>query len=144
MLVKDVMTSQVITVSSTTPVTEAQRIMKENNFRRLPVVDNGKVVGLVTEGRLEQVKPRTTTPLLWQITYLVSHTTVGDVMRKRVVTVHPDDTVEKAVAKAQASKVGTLLVMSRNKLVGCRNLQRKIIKGNSPVEILVGVCDTQN
>ncbi len=118
MLVRDVMTAKVITVPSTTPVGEAQRIMREHNFRRLPVVDNGRVVGMVTEPRLEKVKPPTATPLLWQITYLISHTTVGDVMRREVVTVSPDDTVEKALAKAQSVKVGTLLVMSRGKLVG--------------------------
>ena len=118
MLVKDIMTRDVITISSHTPVTEAQRIMKERNFRRLPVVDNGRLVGLVTESRLERVKPRTAVPLLWQITYLISHTTAGDVMRKRVVTVKPTDTVEQAVAKAQSAKVGTLIVVDRGKIVG--------------------------
>ena len=68
MLVRGIMTKNVITVSSDTSVAEAQKIMKENNFRRLPVVDNDRLVGLVTEGRLERVKPQTSTPLLWQIT----------------------------------------------------------------------------
>ena len=118
MLVKNVMTRDVITISSHAPVAEAQRIMKEHKFNRLPVVDNGRLVGLVTESRLERIKPRTATPLLWQITYLISHTTVGDVMRKRVVTVKPTDTVEQAVAKAQSAKVGTLIVVDRGKIVG--------------------------
>ncbi|MFH1003566.1 MAG: CBS domain-containing protein [Chloroflexota bacterium] len=118
MLVQDVMTRDVITVSSTTPVAEAQRIMKENNFRRLPVVDGGKLVGLVTEPRLEQIKPRTSTPLLWQLTYLISHTSVGDVMRKKIVTVKPTDTVEQAIGKAQAAKVGTVIVVDKTKVVG--------------------------
>lgn len=118
MLVQDVMTRNVITVSKGTPVGEAQRIMKEHNFRRLPVVDRGKLVGLVTETRLERVKPRTTAPLLWQITYLLSHTSVSDVMRKKVVTVKPIDSVELAVAKAQSAKVGTLLVIDQGKIVG--------------------------
>ena len=119
MLVQGVMTRNVITVSPNTSVVDAQRIMKEHNFRRLPVVDdNGRLVGLVTEGRLERVKPKTTTPLLWQITYLISHTTVGNVMRKRVVTVKPTDTVEQAVAKAQSAKVGTVIVVDNGKIVG--------------------------
>ena len=118
MLVKDVMTRNVITVSKDTSVGEAQRIMKEHNFRRLPVVDKGKLVGLVTEPRLERIRPRTTAPLLWQITYLVSHTTVSDVMRKKVVKVKPTDTVEQAVAKAQSAKVGTLVVLDGGKIVG--------------------------
>ncbi len=118
MLVRDVMTRNVVTVSRDTSVGEAQKILKEHNFRRLPVVDGGKLVGLVTEARLERVRPRTTTPLLWQITYLVSHTTVSDVMRKKVVKVKPTDTVEQAVAKAQSAKVGTLVVIDRGEIVG--------------------------
>ncbi|MFC1907162.1 CBS domain-containing protein [Chloroflexota bacterium] len=118
MLVREVMSSKVITVSSNTSVGEAQLIMREHNFRRLPVVDNGRVVGMVTERRLERVKPKTSTPLLWQITYLISRTTVRDVMRKKVVIVSPTDTVEKAIAKAQSGKVGTLLVMDKGELVG--------------------------
>ena len=119
MLVKGIMTKNVITISPHATVGEAQRIMKEHGFRRLPVVDNGKLVGLVTAGRLEQVKPSASaTPLLWQITYLISHTTVGDVMRKKVVTVKPGDSVEYAVAKAQANKVGTLVVVDKDQIVG--------------------------
>ncbi len=119
MLVQGIMTRNVITVSPKTSVVDAQKIMKERNFRRLPVVDDsGRLVGLVTESRLERVKPRIAGPLLWQITYLISHTTVGDVMRKRVVTVKPTDTVEQAVAKAQSNKVGTLIVIDKGKIVG--------------------------
>jgi len=120
MLVQGIMTRNVITVSPDTPVMEALKIMKEHNFRRLPVVgEDGRLVGLVvTEPRLERVKPRTATPLLWQITYLISHTTVGDVMRKRVVTVKPTDTVEQAVAKAQSAKVGTVIVVDKNRIEG--------------------------
>lgn len=119
MLVQGVMTKNVITVSKDTPVGDAMKIMKENGFSRLPVVDRkGKLAGLVTQGRLERIKPRTTAPLLWQITYLLSHTTTGDVMRKKVVTVKPTDTVEFAVAKAQNAKVGTLVVLDGGEIVG--------------------------
>jgi len=119
MLVIDVMTRNVITVKRDTPVSEAQRIMKEHNIRRLPVVDDeGRPIGVVTANRLERVKPRTGTPLLWQITYLLSHTTVGDVMRKRVVTVKPTDSVEHAIAKAQSARVGTVIVVEKGKIVG--------------------------
>ncbi len=118
MLVQGIMSTNVITVSPHTPVADAQRTMKEHNFRRLPVVDHGQLVGLVTESRLERIKPRSAAPLLWQITYLVSRTIVGDVMRKRVVTVKPTDTVEHAVAKAQSAGVGTLVVIDKGKIVG--------------------------
>ena len=119
MLVRGVMTKNVITVSPDTPVVEALKIMKEHKFRRLPVVNKaGKLVGLVTETRLEQVKPRAAAPIIWQISYVLHHTTVGDVMRKKVVTVKPTDTVEMTVAKAQAARVGTAIVVEKNKIVG--------------------------
>jgi len=121
MLVQGVMTRNVVTVSPDTSAIDALRIMKEHGFSRLPVVDKGRLVGVVTERRLERIKPPTTTPRLWQITYLfyqLSHTTAGGVMRKKVVTVKPTDTVEYAVAKAQSARVGTLIVLDNDKIVG--------------------------
>lgn len=119
MLVKGIMSKNVITVSPDTTVVDAMHIMREHNFRRLPVVDqNGDVVGLVTQTRLETVMPRTTATLMWQINHLIHHTVCADVMRRNIVTVEPMDTVEYAVAKAQAAKVGTLLVLEKTKLVG--------------------------
>jgi len=119
MLVQGIMTRNVITVSPNTSVIDALKIMKEHNFSRLPVVDkNGRLVGLVTQNRLESVRPQTTAPLMWQITYVLHHTTVGDVMRKRLVTVSPTDTAEQAVALAQSTQVGTLIVIDKGKIVG--------------------------
>jgi len=119
MLVQSIMTRNVVTVSPNTSVIDALKIMKEHNFSRLPVVDkNGRLVGLVTQNRLESVRPQTTTPLMWQVTYILHHTTVGDVMRKRLVTVSPTDTVEQAVALAQSTQVGTLIVVDKGKIVG--------------------------
>jgi acetoin utilization protein AcuB len=145
MLVKDIMTSGVITVPSNTPVGEAQSIMRENNIRRLPVVDSGKVVGVVTGRRLDRVSPPSSAPVVWQMRYLISHTTVRDVMRKDMVFVSPTDTVEHAIAKAQAAGVGSLLVIDKGKLVGIcttNNFFYKIVNptlgiGESGIRVLV-------
>ena len=122
MLVQDVMTCQVITVTPETIAADALKIMKEHNFSRLPVMDDkGRLVGLVTERRLERIKPPTSTPRLLQITYLfhqLSLTTAGKAMRRRIVTVKPEDTVEYAIAKAQSNKVGTVIVVEKGKIVG--------------------------
>ena len=122
MLVQDVMTRDVITVTPETTAGDALKIMKEHNFSRLPVVDDkGCLVGLVTERRLERIKPPTSTPRLLQITYLfhqLSQTTTGKAMRRRIVTVKPVDTVEYAIAKAQSNKVGTVIVVERGEIVG--------------------------
>ena len=122
MLVRDVMTRHVVTVTSETTAADALKIVKSYNFSRLPVLDNkGRLVGLVTERRLERIKPPTSTPRILQITYLfyqLSHTTVGQAMRREIVTVKPTDTVECAIAKAQSNKVDTLIVVEGGNIVG--------------------------
>lgn len=118
MLVKDIMTKNVVTVPSHISIGEAKKIMKDNKFRRLPVVDDGKLVGIVTEDRLEHVSPSATAPLLWQVSYLISHTTLRDIMEKSVVTVEPETTIEQAVAIAQSHRVGALAVVKDDKIIG--------------------------
>ena len=113
------MTKDVVTVKKDTPVLDALKIMLDKNIRRLPVVsERGKLIGMVTQRRLEGLKPKSGAPLLWQIGNLVARTTVGDVMRKQVITIRPMDTIESAVAKAQAAKVGTLVVVEEGEIVG--------------------------
>ncbi|MBI2869244.1 MAG: CBS domain-containing protein [Chloroflexi bacterium] len=118
MLIEDIMTKDVITMPGNTLVSDALKVMKEHNFRRLPVVDSGKLAGIVTQERLERVAPKTSAPLMWQIQYIVAHTRLRDVMRRDVVTLSPDATVEQGVALAQQKKVGSLLVTDKGKVVG--------------------------
>lgn len=118
MRIKDIMTKNVITLPSSSSIGETQKVMKDHKIRRVPVVDDGKLVGIVTEGRLERVTPTSGTPLLWQIGYLVSHTTLKDVMIKDPVTIDPDATIEQGVALAQSKKVGALIVVEDEKVVG--------------------------
>jgi acetoin utilization protein AcuB len=118
MLVRHLMTRNVTTIPSDTPIMEAKKIMKEHKFRRLPVVDNGKLVGIVTEDRLEHASHPATAPTVWQIAWLIHKTTVADVMQKKLVTVTPNTTVEKAIALAQSKKVGSLIVLKGKKIVG--------------------------
>jgi acetoin utilization protein AcuB len=118
MLVRHLMTRNVVTIPSNTLVTEAKKIMKEHRFRRLPVVDNGKLVGVVTEDRLERVAHPATAPTVWQVAWLIHKTTVGDVMNTKPLTVPPDTTVERAIALAQSKKVGSLIVMEGDRITG--------------------------
>jgi CBS-domain-containing membrane protein len=52
--VSDVMTHKVQTVPPDAPLEEVVRLMERHNIKRLPVVDNGKVVGIVTRANLLQ------------------------------------------------------------------------------------------
>jgi acetoin utilization protein AcuB len=119
MLVKDVMTMNVVNIPSNTSIADAKRIMEAHKIRRLPVVDRGRLVGIITERRLEQYTPSKATSLsVWEIGYLLGNTPVKDIMEKNVVTVKPDMTVEEALAAAQNQGVGALPVVEDGRLVG--------------------------
>jgi len=119
MRVRDIMTTNVVTIPSSTPIAQAKRILQAHKFRRLPVVDKGKLVGIVTEKRLEQVSPSKATSLtVWEMSYLLEKTAVKDIMEKHVLTVPPDMTAEESLAYAQDQKVGCLVVIENNNVVG--------------------------
>jgi len=119
MKVRDVMTWNVVTVASDTHIMEARKIMDVHDFRRLPVVDKGKLVGMVTKERIGRAGPSQATSLsVWEINYLLAKMTIREVMVKDVVTVSPDTSVEAAIAIAQSKKAGALPVMEGNNLIG--------------------------
>jgi len=119
MNVRDIMTTNVITIPSSTSIAEAKRIMAAHRIRRLPVVDKGKLVGIVTERRLESVSPSKATSLtIWELTYLLDKTTVKEIMERDVKTCSPDTSVEESVAFAQSHKVGALVVVEDGRVVG--------------------------
>ncbi len=119
MYVSDIMTSNVVTIPSTTSIAEAKRIMQAHGFRRLPVVDKGKLVGVVTEHGLEKVSPSKATSLtVWELSYLLDKTTVKEIMETNVVTIGPEATAEEALAVAQGHKVGALVVVDKGRVEG--------------------------
>jgi len=119
MKVRDIMSQNVVTISSNTSIADAKRIMEAHHIRRLPVVDKGKLTGIVTERGLEKVSPsKATTLTVWELSYLLEKTTVKEIMEKVVVTVNPDMDAEEAIALAQSHKVGSLIVIEDNAVVG--------------------------
>ena len=119
MLVRDVMSTNVVTIPSNTSLADARQIMEAHHIRRLPVVDKGKLVGIVTRDALDKAGPsRLTTFSIQELTYLLGKLTVKEAMATEPVTISPDATVEESVALAQSRKVGATLVIERNILVG--------------------------
>ncbi len=119
MLVRDVMTTNVITAPSNMSIYEAKKIMQTHNFRRLPIVDKGKLIGIVSMERLDAITPPASgAQTVWELNYQLARSTVKEVMEKNLVTVSPDMTVEEALALAQAHRIGMLLVVSDDTLVG--------------------------
>ena len=119
MLVRDWMTKDPVVVAPDTPVLEAIRLLKEKGFRRLPVMEGGRLVGLVTDKDLKDAMPsKATTLSVWEMNYLLAKLTVREVMARPVVTVEADAPLEKAALLMEERKIGGLPVMEGERLVG--------------------------
>ena len=119
MLVRDIMSSNTITISSDTLMVEAGKMMEFHKIERLPVVDRGKLVGIITKSVLERSGPSKATSLSrWELDYLISKIKIKEIMHKTVITVTPETTVECAIATAQENRIGSLPVVENDKVVG--------------------------
>ena len=120
MFVRDQMTPNPITVAPGSSILAAQRQMKDNNIRHLPVVSSaGKLVGLLTRTALEQVLPsKLTTLSVYELHYQLSKITVRDAMIRNVVTVPDDAPIEQAARLMLEKKIGGLPVMRGGLLAG--------------------------
>lgn len=113
MLVRDWMTRDPITVTPETPVMDALKILKERGFRRLPVMENGKLIGITTRKDLKDAMPsRATTLSVWELNYLLSKLTVSEMMARPVITAHEDEYMEDAALRMQEHGVGGLPVLN--------------------------------
>lgn len=120
MLVKNRMSTPIITVAPEMPIMEALNLMKTKNIRRAPVVDGkGKLVGIVSDKDLLNAGPSQATSLsVWEINYLIGKITVNKVMAKTVLSVTEDTPIEEAARIMVDNKVGGLPVMKDKAIVG--------------------------
>ena len=120
MLVKERMSRHPITILPNTSLHEALSIMREENVRRLPVVNKkDKLVGIVLEKDLLYASPSPATSLsIYEMHYLVSKITVDELMTREVITVTEDCPLEEAARIMVDNSIGGLPVMRGDQLVG--------------------------
>jgi len=134
MLLRDVMSTNVVSIASNTTLAAARKILDAHGFRRLPVIDQGKLVGVVTKDALDRSGPsQLTTFSIHELSYLLSKITVEKVMRRDVVTASPETTVEEAVALAQSKKVGMLIIVENGNVVGVATTNDFFYKVLNPI-----------
>src|SRR6516162_10216162 len=106
MIVAQLMTPNPVTVEPNDALELAYQKMKEGRFRRVPVVDCGKLVGILTDRDIRQ--------------YLghLDRTNVEAAMSALLLSVCPSTPVEQAAQLLVSSKIGSLPVVESEKLVG--------------------------
>jgi len=109
MLVRDIMQKNVVTTKPDATVKEAAAVMNRMHIGSLVVVDNEKIVGILTERNILVSIADGRDPEL---------TTAEDIMAKKVITVAPDKTIDTAVGLMAEYKIKKLPVVQDEKLVG--------------------------
>ncbi len=147
--VKDIMSTNIVSVKPDTEIIEAAKVLLENRFNGLPVVDdNGKVVGIICQSDL--IAQQKSLPIPTLFTFLdgfipltslkkmeseiqkIAAITVADAMTKKPVTVKPDTRIETVAALMADKKLYTLPVLDDNGtlvgIVGKEDLLKTVIK----------------
>lgn len=132
---KDIMTSEVITISPETEVAQAAKLLLTNRINGVPVVnDAGEVVGILCQSDLiiqqknisipslftllDGFIPLTSSKKLDKEVEKIAATTAADAMTANPVTVYPDTGIEEVAALMVEKSYHTLPVVDRGKLVG--------------------------
>ena len=121
MYVKTKMTKNPVTIGKEFTVSDALDAFSTNNFHRLPVVDStNHLIGLITEGIIQANTPSNATSLsVHELNYLLTKTTVESIMVKRVITIGPDEILEKAADVMRQHGIACLPVVDEeNHLLG--------------------------
>ena len=121
MLIRDWMTTDVITATPETSMLKVSKMMKEYDIRRVPVVDaQNKVVGIVSDRDVKDASPSKATTLdMHELYYLLSEIKVRDIMTPDPVTVEVRDTVERVALLMEERSIGGLPVVDdEGSLVG--------------------------
>ena len=119
MQLREHMSQPAIVVTPTTPVATAMKILRDRHIRRLAVIDDGALVGIVSERDLLRAMPSPATSLsVWEIPELLERLLVRDVMTRDVIVVEPDAPIQQAARLMVEHKIGGLPVVEHGRVIG--------------------------
>lgn len=120
MQIKERMIKDLYTITKDENINKAIDIMSAHDLHRLPVVENKKLVGLLTKGMISQKGASKATSLsIFELNYLLSKTSVSTIMEKNVITVNENQLLEEAAQLMLSNDIGCLPVINeQEELVG--------------------------
>lgn len=131
MKASDVMTTSIVTVSPDASIEEAAKLMIQHRISGLPVIDNGTVCGIVSEGDLlRRSETGTEKPRSWWLRLLLSpgrqardyvrtHARrVEEIMTRTVISVEPQTPVADVVALMESRRIKRVPVVEQDRLIG--------------------------
>jgi acetoin utilization protein AcuB len=115
LLVENWMNPNVITVDADDSMLDATKILKEHNIRHLPVLEKGKLVGVITDRDLKRASPSDATTLeAHELLYLIATIKVREIMTKNPITVPYNYTIEEAAELLLQAKISGMPVVDKD------------------------------
>ena len=120
MLVKEWMATEPIVIDENTSIMKACQLMKEHGIRRIPVVKQNRIAGIVSDRDIKDAAPSKTASMDdHEIYYLLSETKIKDIMTSHPLTLRENDSVEKAAVIMLENRISGLPVVNdQNQVVG--------------------------
>jgi CBS domain-containing protein len=131
---KDIMTKDLISVTPDMEIVKAARILLDNGVNGVPVVDAGKLVGILCQSDLIAQQKKLPVPSIFtlldgfiplaskkhyeKVLQKIAAATVADAMTPDPVTVHPDTPIEEIASLMVDKNFHTIPVVDKGKLVG--------------------------
>lgn len=110
--VRDIMTGPAIVASPETTLPVAAALMKEKRIRHLPVVENGRLVGMISRGDLREASISASINAdQYELHFMLNRLTVGRLMTRKVYTVTPDAPIVHAAELMTENKIAGLPVV---------------------------------
>lgn len=112
MFVRTWMSTPVVALSEETPAMDALELMLVKKIRRIPVLSEGKLVGILTQGDIQAVLGPS------ENCVRRTQTRLGDMMTRGVQTIGPDDPLERAARIMLEKDIAGLPVVEEGRVVG--------------------------
>ena len=117
-LVREWMTTPVISITPDAPIRAAFNLMKDTGIRHLPVIAKRELVGILSIGDVREASPSDATSLsIWEMNYLWDKLTVDHAMTESVLTIKADDLLVNAIKIMLEHKVSSLPVVDASRHV---------------------------
>ncbi len=114
MLAKEWMAVDPIVIDENTSIMKATQLMKEHGIRRIPVVRDNRIVGIVSDRDVKEAAPSKATSLdVHELYYLLSEIKVKDIMTPDPITLDENDSVEKAAVIMLENRISGMPVVNK-------------------------------
>jgi CBS domain-containing protein len=131
---KEIMTREVLSVPPEMEIVQAAKILIEKGFNGLPVVDEGKLVGILCQSDLIVQQSKLPIPSLFTLldgfiplgstrhfekaVKKIAATTVADAMTPNPITIHPDTNIEELASLMLDKNFHTIPVVDKGEILG--------------------------